>query len=159
MKPLSIIILSILVLNFTCEEIEISPSTAEDVEYLKYGTSFGECLGYCIQYVTIEGGQALLTMKGWDMDGPLEDKNCSIQYFRDPLPDYLEKFDLEAFMDMDDVYGCPDCADGGAEFLELSIRGTVKLVTFEYGDAPAEISGVVESLRDLKETFGECETE
>jgi hypothetical protein len=37
---------------------------------------------------------------------------------------------------MDTVIGCPDCADGGAEWLELGFEKEVKRVTFEYMHEP-----------------------
>jgi len=151
MKNLAIISLAILTMCFTCEETQIE----EQVEYLSYGTSFGECLGYCKKEVRV-GGNIVYTKSGWDLDGLLPDSTCTLTFIRDPLPDYVDEINLKDFKNLDEVIGCPDCADGGAEWLELSINGKVKRVTFEYMHEPNEIKPVIEDLRLLLEGFEGC---
>ena len=70
-------------------------------------------------------------------------------------PAAMEKVKLffEYFQSLDDVYGCPDCADGGAEFIEIIYDGVAKQVTF---DAYTEIDGIQELtilLRDLRAEY------
>ncbi|MFC2080394.1 hypothetical protein ACFLRQ_02855 [Bacteroidota bacterium] len=139
--------------NFTCEKIEIEKTT--QVVYLSYGTSFGECLGYCKREITVSGG-ITFTKSGWDTDGLLPDSSCSMTFIRDPLPDYLDDIDLDAFLALDETIGCPDCADGGAEWLELGFENEVKRVTFEYMNEPSELKDVIPSLRDAMESFNDC---
>ena len=150
MKTIAILFLAILTMFFTCEKTEVI-----EVDYLFYGTSFGECIGYCTREVIVSG-QAVFIKSGWDLDGSLPDSSCSIQYFVNPLPAYLEKIDIAYFKSIDDVIGCPDCADGGAEWLELSFEGDVKRVTFEYMNEPSELTEVITDLRGLMESFGDC---
>ena len=151
MKKLIFLSLAILTMFFTCEKIEVK----EEVDYLSYGTSFGECLGYCVREIVVGGG-AVFTKSGWDIDGALPDSSCSMQFIMDPLPAYVDKLNLEDFKSLNEVIGCPDCADGGAEWLELSINGDLKRVTFEFMNEPNELKLIIEDLRGLMESFGDC---
>ena len=116
MKNIRICILTlfsiILFSNFQCEE-EKMENTAQ-VEYLSYGTSFGECLGYCVREIVVSGG-ITFTKSGWSREGSLPDSSCSLVFKQSPLPGYLDDIDLGAFLEMNETIGCPDCADGGAE--------------------------------------------
>ena len=144
----------LLLTNFQCEN-ETDPG---EVHYLSYGTSFGECLGYCIREVVVSGN-ITFTKSGLDLEGVLPDSSCSLTFIRNPLPDYLEMLDQDAFMALDTIIGCPDCADGGAEWLELGFEDQVKRVTFEYMNEPDEVSDIVTDLRELMESFNDCRPE
>ena len=153
MKTLALLSFAILTMFFTCDKSEVTD--IEDVEYIAYGTYFGECLGYCKREVVISGN-IVFTKSGWGIDGSLPDSSCSMTFLRNPLPDYVEMMDLNEFKMLDTILGCPDCADGGAEWLELSFEGDIKRVTFEYMNEPDEIKFIIEDLRDLMLGFEGC---
>jgi hypothetical protein len=72
----------------------------------------------------------------------------------DALSAIAKELDFRVINAMNEVYGCPDCADGGSEWIEIrNEEGTehTKRVTFEYGKAPKEIEKLVNLLRPLKE--------
>ncbi len=69
MKKLAFIFLTILIVLSCCEKTEVN----ENVEYISYGISFGECLGYCIREVIVGEDKAEFTKSGWDMEGVLPD--------------------------------------------------------------------------------------
>ena len=54
---------------------------------------------------------------------------------------------------LQDTYGCPDCADGGAEWVEVETATLKKKVTFEHNKPPAELEAVVTELRALRGRF------
>ena len=54
---------------------------------------------------------------------------------------------------------CPDCADGGAEWVELGFENKVKRVTFEYMKEPEELKTLIPSLRELMAGFNDCRSE
>lgn len=157
MKSIKILLLTILSVilfsNFQCEEME--KEEAGQVEYISYGTSFGECLGYCVREILVSGG-ITFTKSGWGLDGELPDSTCSLVFIQSPLPGYLDDIDLDAFMAMDETIGCPDCADGGAEWLEIGFDGEAKRVTFEYMNEPAELQDIIPSLRETMDGFNDC---
>ncbi len=147
-------IVSILLFSdFQCEKEVINEYG--NVEYLSYGTSFGECLGYCKREILVSGG-VTFTKSGWLSEEVLPDSSCSIVFIKDPLPEYLDDINLDSFHSMDETIGCPDCADGGAEWLELGFDNEVKRVTFEYMNEPDEFKNVIPSLRDLMAGFNDC---
>ena len=58
--------------------------------------------------------------------------------------------DFDEILAMKDVYGCPDCADGGSEWIEVTHNGDTKKVTFEFGSVLEPIARLVDSLRSIR---------
>ena len=59
---------------------------------------------------------------------------------------------------MDEIIGCPDCADGGAEWIEITSGETSHKVTFEYNKSPDVFKSYIEILRSkLEEIDSTCE--
>ena len=104
MKKINIALLTIfsiaLFSNFQCEEEEKEESS--QVEYLSYGTSFGECLGYCVREIIVSGG-ITFTKSGWTIGGALPDSSCNIVFIMNPLPGYLDDIDEDTFLAMDET--------------------------------------------------------
>jgi hypothetical protein len=58
--------------------------------------------------------------------------------------------------ELQETYGCPDCADGGASFLTV-VRDSESLRTeYEYGNPPAELSAIDGFLKGVMDALGEC---
>lgn len=118
------------------------------------GTSYGECFGYCIFELRLDNGDAIYKANGWEQynnefPNLILLDNLSQNYWQQ----LVDLIDFEYFYSLDDVYGCPDCADGGAEFIEIIYDGVSKQVTF---NAYTEIDGIQEltlSLRSLREDY------
>ena len=130
-------------------DLILNPQTSIQINS---GTSYGECWGYCVFELELDNSNALFTASGWGWyefpDLLLED-NLSQEMWQQ----IIELIDFEYFQSLDDVYGCPDCADGGAEFIEIIYDGVAKQVTF---DAYTEIDGIQELtilLRDLRDEY------
>ena len=130
-------------------DLILNPQTSIQINS---GTSYGECWGYCVFELQIDNSNAFFTASGWGWyefpDLLLED-NLSQEMWQQ----IIELIDFEYFQSLDDVYGCPDCADGGAEFIEIIYDGVAKQVTF---DAYTEIDGIQELtilLRDLRDEY------
>ena len=116
------------------------------------GTSYGECGGYCVFELELDNNSALFKASswGWDPYGELPDLILEDNLNQIVWQQLINLIDFEYFLSLEDVYGCPDCADGGAEFIEITYDGVIKLVTFE---AYTEIDGIQELtllLRDLR---------
>ena len=115
-------------------------------------TSYGECWGYCVFELELDNNSALFKASswGWDPYGELPDLILEDNLNQIVWQQLINLIDFEYFLSLEDVYGCPDCADGGAEFIEIIYDGVIKLVTFE---AYTEIDGIQELtllLRDLR---------
>ena len=127
------------------------------INYIGYGTSFGECLGYCNQQMKVYPQAATFRKNGWDQSGALPEAQCSL-----PLETYefitiRDSVNLGEFFALEETYGCPDCADGGAEWVEISFDTLVHRVVFEYQNEPEELTPVVSALRDLMVRFEDCD--
>ncbi len=122
---------------------------------IRHGTSFGECMGYCRREIVVEKASFQLRVTGWDsiayptrqLNGPLTPA----------VWDSLETLaDLEALRQFQDVIGCPDCADGGAEWLTIQEGTASKQVTFEHGETLEGFEELIDLLRRLQ---AQAETE
>lgn len=118
----------------------------EEIVTIKHGYTFGRCLGNCNKETTYTAG----TMR-------------YLQYSRDTLknkPEMIEKkfatadfyalcknIDLQAFLQLEERLGCPDCADQGAEYVEIITTNQKKRVTFEPGTIPAPLQTLLPKLR------------
>jgi len=60
---------------------------------------------------------------------------------------------LDSFCNLDEVLGCPDCADGGAEWLELECDGKEKKVTFEFKSTPSGMEDLLREIRPLRDSL------
>lgn len=100
------------------------------------GWSFGFCLGYCMADLVIAGDE--LTVTGGDREAaaPLYvNRGTLTAEGRARLDAALAALDGVV---LDPVYGCPDCADGGAAYLDIARGGSVERVSMEF-DSPPEV--------------------
>lgn len=124
-----------------CEEAEL----IKEVETIRYGTSFGMCVGYCLTDMDITPTSVSVVAYGWN--NSVTPKSKERDFTEGEFRALLEAIDFEKFQELDPVIGCPDCADGGAEWIELTAEGRTKKVTLEYG---AEIDGLNQTLTGLR---------
>lgn len=150
MKQLYIIPFIILMVGFCDEKTENLPN---DISHISYGTSFGECIGYCQHEIKISEEEIVSVRKGWDLQELLPELKIEEQI----LPDYWNLFaelvDFSKFSKLDSVLGCPDCADGGAEWIEIKHEGESKKVVFEYRNEPDEVKEYIGYLRAYLHVF------
>lgn len=149
-KKLTLITSLILVLASGCSKLDDSYTCCDpDSEKFEvsYGTSFGQCIGYCKSSITITEEKITLTKSGWEDTVKTVIQSKSIE---------PEKWDsLLTILNIDDLancpeyIGCPDCADGGAEWLEVLTADLNHKVTFEYHNEPVELSAYVDFLRRI----------
>ncbi len=143
-KTIALIVLSLFCLQ--CAE-ETTGGT-----HLNSGTSFGECAGYCVRDLQINADSAVYTVSSWDASNYPE-LRYSDELTTTEWDDLLALMDLDLFQAYDDVIGCPDCADGGAEWIQV-IRGDFsKTITFEYGDTLVDLQPLIDKVRDLRNGY------
>ena len=116
---------------------------------IETGTSFGECLGYCSTTLYLDAEYQLIVRSSWDTEQYPE---LSDRQAMDPdlWSQLVGVADIEPLTRMDEVLGCPDCADGGAEWVALSLSGRREKVTFEYGAEVEPIAPLLSLLRRLR---------
>ncbi|WP_424963284.1 hypothetical protein [Ekhidna sp.] len=150
MKLLSVLFVFFAALLSNCQE-QVQSSEVIEIEF---GTSFGMCAGYCIQTLKISEQEVSKTVIP-RMDQNLTEKTCSAA--SNGFSSLLSKVDLVAFMDLEETIGCPDCADGGAEWIKISTPERSKKVTYEFGKEPDAVKSFIGDIRELYDQLGECE--
>lgn len=106
------------------------------VVQINYGTSFGECIGYCKHELAIKRDSMAFRCSGWSQLYPALTFHTTLA----PVAwdSARANLNIKGFFELQEIIGCPDCADGGAEWLEVKLtNGDIHKVTFEYGNEPA----------------------
>jgi hypothetical protein len=117
------------------------------------GWSFGMCLGLCNADLVIEGEELVLTARDREAAEPLyENRGLLTPAARSRIASALEQL---SGVPLDPVYGCPDCADGGAAYLVVERQGGIFRHDMEFGRPPevlAELDGLATAMMDVLET-------
>ena len=122
---------------------------------IEYGTSFGECMGYCKRDISVTPDRVAFTKSAW-VD-TLGTKQCHDDLYGDEFGGLTQEIDMGDFSRLDEVIGCPDCADGGAEWIRIVTPDSDKKVTFEYQREPDAVKSYIGLLRDFMQRFEDCD--
>lgn len=132
-----------------------SPAVPSDASLVGAGWSFGMCLGYCVADLAIDGERLVLTGRARADEEPLYVNQGTL------TPLALERIGaaLESLggVALEPVYGCPDCADGGAAYLELTRDGMTSRHEMEFGAPPEELAELHELAMGLISALETCE--
>lgn len=127
----------------------------KDIVGISSGTSFGECLGYCRRSIFLRANSkkliALKEPNAPDSAYPPKEKQYRIS--SKLWKELIQLVDLKQFRALDDRIGCPDCADGGAEWIEIKWNSSKKRVTFENGRSIQGFDALVKKLRALRKEY------
>jgi hypothetical protein len=127
-------------------------SLAPGVVELTSGTSFGMCAGYCLTELVIESQAVRFTERSHPI-APLPERTRTLPLSPDDAEQISALVDVAEIERLEGVHGCPDCADGGAEWIQIRTSdGTVR-VTFEYGAVLPGIAQLQAALRAQRERF------
>lgn len=143
MKKTILIGLFAFVLLYACNK---SNDESYEINSVSYGTSFGECVGYCRNEITLQSGSLVLVSSGW-FDTIPEIKH-SYNLDNSEWISIKNKIETSSFFKLKSTYGCPDCADGGAEWIEvITTSGKTFKVNFEFMNEPEELKNIAPTLR------------
>lgn len=149
MKLLAFIALTASLL-FACGTPKKIPATDTRIISISHGTSFGHCRGYCIRELVLKNGEAVFAKTSRDEEQyPAEKK--TIAFSKAEWEKLLGDVNTDDFFKLNDTYGCPDCADGGAEFIEIATSKGTKRVTIEYRADQPELGKILPELRKIRE--------
>lgn len=126
------------------------------VVVIAHGASFGHCVGYCKKELSVSV-DSLTYVQSKNGDQPAT-KTCVQPLKKQTYEELIKDFDFKYFQQSDAVIGCPDCADGGAEWLEVTAGKTKKRVTFEYRNAPEKFKSMIEKLNKLQSEMEDCKS-
>lgn len=124
------------------------------ISQIKYGTSFGECIGYCKRDMALNAWFVTYNCASWNAGfPPIVRKEVLNVADWDAVKINIS---INDFFELPETIGCPDCADGGAEWLEIELtNGKMHKVTFEYNNEPALLKTYIIKLREMLAT-NEC---
>jgi hypothetical protein len=132
----SISILLFISVLYSCS----STKNISSVTYIKHGSSFGMCRGYCFKESTYTPQEKIMFSKAYGRTDPAE------------FPDKSDTLILvvDSFFLLDKTIGCPDCADRGAEWVEIMSNNKVHKVVFDFGKEPSGMNDLLKLLREEK---------
>jgi hypothetical protein len=137
-----------------CHSVKnISNSTVLEI---RYGTSFGHCRGYCTHELILSKQLATYSEISRDtIHFPLKQHQTFINesFFKE----VNQAYNLDSLKLLPDRIGCPDCADGGSEYLIVVTTTGTKKTTFEYGNIPESLKKVVDLLHAKSKELSEKE--
>lgn len=123
-------------------------SNQSTIQNIYYGTSFGMCVGYCKHDIILSKDSINSNCSGWN--NSVTPKSETVVQSSAIWDDLKVKFNSTSFFNMEEVVGCPDCADGGAEWVEIKMSDNNKhKVTFEYQNEPKVLKEFVSTLRKI----------
>lgn len=145
-----------LLLLMGCQMQPFSVRTTPDpVLVIRGGSSFGECAGYCWNEIQINPEQTRLIRKfQLPAVGPSAPDRL-YQRLTDPADwnGLVALVEFDELQTLESVYGCPDCADGGAEWIEVETATGKKKITFEFGSSVAGAEALIEAVRAFREAY------
>lgn len=132
-------------------------------DYLIFGSYAGECVGDCATLFKVEGEKLYIDTieypRGVNSRGrpnPVEitfNQTALTQEYYDIAEKVLNNFPDELHELESQTFGCPDCDDRGAIYLEIKFQGTRKIWTIDTSERFSEPSFMVSYRYDLAEAF------
>ena len=157
MKLLLLFCMAALTLSRCTQSTSLTPDTAlTDGLIIRTGTSFGMCVGYCQNDYVLDGTRVTLTQNGTRTQAQSPTRTCQTTLSAADAEALRASANFEAFSSKPATLGCPDCADGGAEYIELQTGDRKHRVTFEFGKTIPGFEPLVNALRKQREAFNEC---
>ena len=112
------------------------------------------CTGYCRNDYTLNGVRLKLSQSGVRTQPAV--KTCETTISPSDWSALTALANMDTFGKQPETIGCPDCADGGAEYVELQKGNQIHRVTFEYNKTIPGFEGLVERLRTYRNSLKAC---
>nr|WP_294858773.1 hypothetical protein [uncultured Fluviicola sp.] len=143
MKFLFIIALSASIL-FSCSTTKPAASDNQIIS-VTHGTNFGHCRGYCRKEVVFYPDRT----DYFEVSVDSAKNPVKVENFKNSTgwKNIFGKIDWNKFKDLNESYGCPDCADGGSEYIEIKTTGGTKRVTIEFNKEMPDLEPLLTELR------------
>ncbi|MVM29872.1 hypothetical protein GO755_07500 [Spirosoma sp. HMF4905] len=157
MKSIAVSLLFIVVFG-RCTT-NLTPQTSETDELIiRTGTKFGMCIGTnCVKDFVFNGTSVTLTQKDIQPREQPTSKSCESTISLADWQTLKANANLDTFSKQSTILGCPDCADGGAEYVEIQIGDQKHRVTFPYGETIPGFESLVSGLRSQRESIKDCQ--
>jgi hypothetical protein len=132
-----------------CEKGNFNDSTK-----IAYGTSFGLCVDYCVKELSLNQSKAAY-IKSKNGANP-DTKVCTKPILEADFLEIRQLLEASNFESLPEKIGCPDCADDGAEWVEVTHNGKTYKVTYVCNKPPKELVDVVAKLKTMSDSFNGC---
>lgn len=120
-----------------------------EIIQVRYGTSFNMCAGYCVNELKLQPESQIFKKQGWS--GTPAPVSCQAVLDAESWTAVKKVMNIQSFFDFPAVFGCPDCADGGAEWIEITLNsGETHRVVFQYDNVPVSLKDFSNLLRSIK---------
>lgn len=140
----------LLTLSLSACKTKQSSQTESEISEITYGTHFGHCRGICRRELHFTKTESWFVTAGNDLKANPETISPR-EWDKSYWNKLTDQFPKTAFTKEDEVIGCPDCADGGKEYIAITTtKGTYK-VTFEFTSEQKQLEPVLARLRALME--------
>ena len=127
------------------------PAPPGRIDRILATTSFGMCVGYCITQLEITQASAVLErLPGGRGGNSVPPQRFELKLSAAEWQEIAQLADPASFDGLPEVIGCPDCADGGAESLEVSGPGVRNSVKFDHGANVPRLQPLLDRVRALR---------
>lgn len=118
------------------------------------GWSFGRCAGQCAGELALNGTAARFTITGRPEEPVVLDNRGMLT--TEGLEAEYEIMAALRDVPLAEIYGCPDCTDGGAGHVTIAREGQVSSHTYELNNPPPELADVDTLLNELMSALETC---
>ncbi|MNK02176.1 hypothetical protein D3C87_199960 [compost metagenome] len=150
-------LLSLLLVATACNTTKPAAS-ADVIISVMHGTHFGHCRGYCRKDVIFSEKQVSYIESSVDTKSN-PDKKENFDLSAGKWKNITDKIDWNKFQKLEERYGCPDCADGGSEYIEITTASGTKRVTIEFNKESPELEPLLKELRKQRKELLKAEGE
>jgi len=121
---------------------------------ITFRATFGMCWGECISTLTLDPmfEEGWILTEGWEGETYTERWGSLSPNGVDTLLEVMDSVDPS---DFNEVYGCPDCDDGGAREIIFEF-GEPTTTAYEYGNPPAVLDELDDLLRAYEDEILTC---
>jgi hypothetical protein len=153
MRRLALLVLTVVAGSSGCTSVGPEP---DGVSTIRTTTSFGLCLGYCRTTLEVTAdGMVFIEEPTRQADLPRVVRTAPIS--AEEWRSLVEAVDRAALQALPPTVGCPDCADGGAESVEVIADDWREQVTFEFNASLPALQPLLSRLRPLRARFPRTE--
>lgn len=128
--------------------INFANNPSDSIYFIEHGSSFNLCEGYCYHQSIFTKDLMIKLAKSWTEDQPI--KYDSLQMDNKIWERMVNSINVRAFYMLPNRIGCPDCLDGGAEWIRIGTKNNSWLVDFDYGSHITTLDNLLAILRGMK---------
>ena len=146
------ILLSALTLA-ACSDDDSPSGPSGSIATIRSTTSFGFCIGYCNTSLEITSAGMVFVEEPRTADPAYPTKRTTAPITAAEWQALLDAVDRPKLEALPDTIGCPDCADGGAESLQVNGSDWQEKITFEYNKPVDGVQSLLDRVRALRQRF------